>query len=206
MRRISTATKVVDKFGVGKPGFTNGNAMTGIAATDLEDQWFDHIQEELAAIVEAAGGVVDGSARNQVKTSLDARYAALAGLATQLFSVAPPTGVNHATPLGEFASVLSGNGYVKIPISVAGIKRTLIIQWASGTQTGSTTATQPAITFPIAFPNACLFAHMSGRIVGATGILWAMNSQTSTTTSATGYISSNGTTDQLIPQVLAIGW
>jgi hypothetical protein len=90
--------------------------------------------------------------------------------------------------------------------TAAGVARTLIIQWASGTQVGSTTGTQPTITFPIAFPNACLFAHMSGRIVGATGILWAINSQTSTTTSATGYISSNGTTDQLIPQVLAIGW
>jgi len=70
MRRISTATKSVDKFGVGKPGFTNGNPSTGVPATDLEDQWFDHVQEELCALVEAAGGVVDGSTRTQVLTAL----------------------------------------------------------------------------------------------------------------------------------------
>ncbi|CAG9172365.1 hypothetical protein CURE108131_23230 [Cupriavidus respiraculi] len=66
MRRISTATRVIDKFGAGKDGFTNGDAVSGIPATDLEDVWFDHVQEELANVVEATGGVVNGSSRDQV--------------------------------------------------------------------------------------------------------------------------------------------
>lgn len=70
MKRISTATKSVDKFGVGKHGFTNGNAVTGIPATDLEDSWFDSVQEELCAIIEAAGLALDGSNRGQLLAAL----------------------------------------------------------------------------------------------------------------------------------------
>jgi hypothetical protein len=67
MRRISTTTRQIDKFGPGKPGFTNGNALTGVAATDQEDVWLDHVQEELCNIAEAKPGVnADGSSRTQV--------------------------------------------------------------------------------------------------------------------------------------------
>ncbi|MFS8930938.1 hypothetical protein [Cupriavidus taiwanensis] len=70
MRRISTSTKVTDKFGAGKHGFTNGNAVGGIPATDLEDVWFDHIQEEAAGVIEAAGIVLDPNNRAQLLAAL----------------------------------------------------------------------------------------------------------------------------------------
>ncbi|MFT0733821.1 phage tail protein [Ralstonia wenshanensis] len=70
MRRISTATKVVDKWGPGKPGFTDGNAVTGIPATDLEAQFFDSVQEELCGVVEAAGLTADGSSMAQVLAAI----------------------------------------------------------------------------------------------------------------------------------------
>lgn len=70
MRRISTATRVVNKFGVGKDGFTNGNPVGGIAATDLEDAWFDHVQEEVATFVEAAGLTLDPNNRSQMLAAL----------------------------------------------------------------------------------------------------------------------------------------
>ena len=70
MKRISTATKVVDKFGAGKPGFTNGNAVAGLAATDLEADWFDHVQEEISRVIEAGGGAVDGSSYTQLLTAI----------------------------------------------------------------------------------------------------------------------------------------
>jgi len=70
MRRISTATKVTDKFGAGKHGFTNGNAVGGVPATDLEDVWFDHMQEEIANVVEWAGITLDGSNRAQLLAAL----------------------------------------------------------------------------------------------------------------------------------------
>lgn len=77
MKRISTATKVVDKFGVGKPGFTNGNAVTGVAATDLEGDWFDHVQEEISSVIEAAGGTVDGSSYSMLLAAIQKLIASI---------------------------------------------------------------------------------------------------------------------------------
>lgn len=70
MQRISTTTKVVDKFGAGKHGFTNGNVVGGIPATDLEDAWFDNVQEEIARVVEAAGIVLDGNDKAQLLAAI----------------------------------------------------------------------------------------------------------------------------------------
>lgn len=66
MKRISTATRVVDKFGAGKDGYTDGDVIGGVPATDLEAALFDNLQEELANIVEGAGIVLDGAVRTQV--------------------------------------------------------------------------------------------------------------------------------------------
>jgi hypothetical protein len=50
MKRISTATRVLNKFGAGKDGYTDGDVIGGVPATDLEAALFDHLQEELAYI------------------------------------------------------------------------------------------------------------------------------------------------------------
>lgn len=55
MRRIDTATAVADLFGVGKSGFRNGNKALGIIPTDLNAEWFNAVQEEIANVIEAAG-------------------------------------------------------------------------------------------------------------------------------------------------------
>ncbi|WP_233614467.1 hypothetical protein [Citrobacter sp. FDAARGOS_156] len=72
MHRIDTPTAQKDKFGAGKNGFTRGNPQTGTPATDLDDDYFDSIQEELAGIVEASGVALDKSKRNQVLTAVKA--------------------------------------------------------------------------------------------------------------------------------------
>ncbi|HGF0769583.1 TPA: carbohydrate kinase [Kluyvera georgiana] len=74
MHRIDTSTAQKDKFGAGKNGFTRGNPQTGTPATDLDDDYFDAIQEELAAIVEASGAALDKSKRNQVLTAMKALF------------------------------------------------------------------------------------------------------------------------------------
>lgn len=96
MRRISTATRVTNKFGAGKDGFTNGDPVGGIAATDLEDVWFDHVQEEIATFVEAAGLVLDPANRSQLLAAVQALFAAKAGNSAQTFSVAAATAAAHA--------------------------------------------------------------------------------------------------------------
>lgn len=73
MKRISTPTRVIDKFGAGKDGFTNGDAVAGIPATDLEDTWFDHVQEEVAGVIEAMGIALDPSNRGQLQEALAGR-------------------------------------------------------------------------------------------------------------------------------------
>jgi hypothetical protein len=70
MKRISTATRVPNKFGAGKDGYTDGDVIGGVPATDLEGALFDNLQEELANIVEATGVALDGTKLSQVVTAL----------------------------------------------------------------------------------------------------------------------------------------
>lgn len=72
MHRIDTSTAQKDKFGAGKNGFTRGNPQTGTPATDLDDDYFDMLQEELAGVVEATGVSLDKSKHNQLLIALKA--------------------------------------------------------------------------------------------------------------------------------------
>lgn len=66
MHRIDTPTAQKDKFGAGKNGFTRGNPQTGTPATELDDDYFDAIQEELVGVIEASGVAPDKNKRNQL--------------------------------------------------------------------------------------------------------------------------------------------
>ncbi|EAY7622858.1 tail fiber protein [Salmonella enterica] len=55
MHRIDTPTAQKDKFGQGKNGFTNGDPATGRRATELNSDMWDAVQEEVCAVIEAAG-------------------------------------------------------------------------------------------------------------------------------------------------------
>ncbi|WP_270422747.1 phage tail protein [Citrobacter portucalensis] len=72
MHRIDTPTAQKDKFGAGKNGFTRGNPQTGTPATDLDDDYFDMLQEELAGVVEASGVNLEKSKHNQLLTAMKA--------------------------------------------------------------------------------------------------------------------------------------
>ncbi|ECF7194150.1 integrase [Salmonella enterica subsp. enterica] len=74
MHRIDTATAQKDKFGAGKDGFTRGNPQTGTPATDLDDAYFDMLQEELVGVVESAGIELDKSKHDQLLTALNALF------------------------------------------------------------------------------------------------------------------------------------
>lgn len=76
MHRIDTPTAQKDKFGAGKNGFTRGNPQTGVPVTDLDDDYFDAIQEELAGVVEAGGLTLDKEDRGQVLKALKILFAA----------------------------------------------------------------------------------------------------------------------------------
>lgn len=70
MQRVDTSTSVTDlpaQNDAGTPGyFTQGNAASGLAATSPGQDWYNIVQEELMAIVEAAGITPDKATTNQV--------------------------------------------------------------------------------------------------------------------------------------------
>ncbi|EFH6437552.1 integrase [Escherichia coli] len=72
MHRIDTKTAQKDKFGAGKNGFTRGNPQTGTPATDLDDDYFDMLQEELCGVVEAFGASLEKGRHDQLLTALRA--------------------------------------------------------------------------------------------------------------------------------------
>ncbi|EDI2365100.1 hypothetical protein QWP49_004079, partial [Salmonella enterica] len=72
MHRIDTKTAQKDKFGAGKNGFIRGNPQTGTPATDLDDDYFDMLQEELCSVVEASGASLEKERHDQLLTALRA--------------------------------------------------------------------------------------------------------------------------------------
>jgi hypothetical protein len=71
MQRIDTLTKAVDLHGAGKHGFKDGNLAGGIAPTDFNADWCNGMQEELLAIIEAAGLAPDGATLTQLRQGID---------------------------------------------------------------------------------------------------------------------------------------
>ncbi|HCS2989155.1 TPA: hypothetical protein OQU81_003653, partial [Shigella flexneri] len=53
-------------------GFTRGNPQTGTPATDLDDDYFDMLQEELCSVVEASGASLEKGRHDQLLTALRA--------------------------------------------------------------------------------------------------------------------------------------
>lgn len=72
MKRIDTSTAVPDMFGVGKPGYRDGDPLAGIPATALNAAAFNNLQEELCSVIEGAGIALDGAKRNQLLTAVKA--------------------------------------------------------------------------------------------------------------------------------------
>lgn len=102
MRRITTPTRWIDKFGAGKDGFRDGDLANSVVPTGLNADWFDQLQEEVAGVVEAAGLTLDGADLSQLLQALNARYALKAGSTGQTFSVALATAAAHAVRMEQF--------------------------------------------------------------------------------------------------------
>lgn len=113
MHRIDTPTAQKDKFGAGKNGFTRGNPQTGTPATDLDDDYFDMLQEELAGVVEATGVNLEKSKHNQLLTALKAL----------LLSRAHPFADIKADGAAAIAEALSNLGIVSASLTTQGLVR-----------------------------------------------------------------------------------
>lgn len=105
--------------------------------------------------------------------------------------IAAPTQTNHAVNLGQFLSVLSASGYFEIPVVVAGVKRTAIVQWGQATSNSSGIAT---LSLPTPFPNSLLVA-VANYVNNGTTVVQASASisNSSTTSSLVAVAQSAGT-------------
>ena len=165
MHRIDTKTAQKDKFGAGKNGFTRGNPQTGTPATNLDDDYFDMLQEELCSVVEASGASLEKARHDQLLTALralllsrknpfgDIKSDGTVKTALENLGLGEAakrnvgTGANQIPDMGSFTLSVSGTGYQKLPSG-------FILQWGS---IGAPGIAQDVVThFPIAFPNRCL--------------------------------------------------
>ncbi|EMK3557968.1 TPA: hypothetical protein OEH32_003404 [Escherichia coli] len=158
MHRIDTKTAQKDKFGAGKNGFTRGNPQTGTPATDLDDDYFDMLQEELCSVVEASSASLEKGRHDQLLTALralllsrknpfgDIKSDGTVKTALENLGLGEAakrdvgTGDNQIPDMGAFAS---GSGWFRLPGGY-------IVQF--GTFSGNTTRFISG-HFPIPFPN-----------------------------------------------------
>lgn len=184
MHRIDTPTAQVDKFGAGKNGFTRGNPQTGTPATDLDDDYFDMLQEELVGIVEAAGLSLDKTKHNQLRTALP--------LFLELGTASKKnigTGTGQIPDMSSFTSTIN---WFKLPSGH-------IVQMfeAVAGQNGASISTN----YPIPFPsNAIAFACTP--IVSDPNISVVSNGGSKTAIA----LSSNYASSSITTRVLAIGY
>lgn len=69
MKRIDTATRLVNAYGTGRDGFTEGTP--GVTPpTALSAEFFGHVQEEIARAIELLGGTLSASSKEQLATEI----------------------------------------------------------------------------------------------------------------------------------------
>ncbi|HHX0778865.1 TPA: gp53-like domain-containing protein [Escherichia coli] len=160
MHRIDTKTAQKDKFGAGKNGFTRGNPQTGTPATDLDDDYFDMLQEELCSVVEASGASLEKGRHDQLLTALralllsrknpfgDIKSDGTVKTALENLGLGEAakrdvgTGENQIPDMTSFAS---GDGWMKLPNGK-------ILQYGRGAVTPTLSTQTMRITFSIPFP------------------------------------------------------
>jgi hypothetical protein len=79
MKRIDTTTKATDLFGAGKHGFRDGDPLTGTPATQLNAAIFNHLQEEVARVIEGAGAALDSNNYAQMLAAIQTLIAGAVG-------------------------------------------------------------------------------------------------------------------------------
>ncbi|MCK2765186.1 hypothetical protein MZE80_10870 [Escherichia coli] len=160
MHRIDTKTAQKDKFGAGKNGFTRGNPQTGTPATDLDDDYFDMLQEELCSVVEASGASLEKERHDQLLTALRALLLSRKNpfgdiksdgtVKTALENLGLGEAAKRDVGTGEnqipdMASFASGDGWMKLPNGK-------ILQYGRGAVTPTLSTQTMRITFSIPFP------------------------------------------------------
>ncbi|MGY6358056.1 gp53-like domain-containing protein, partial [Citrobacter amalonaticus] len=95
-------------------------------------------------------------------------------------------GLGAGAKLGAASATAATSGRISIPALVNGVERNIIFQWATPVLTGA--ATSGTVSFPVAFPTACLIVipvdAVSGGGLGTLNLAWNI---ATTTRSALGW-------------------
>ncbi|HCN4902559.1 TPA: hypothetical protein N6689_001850 [Escherichia coli] len=163
MHRIDTKTAQKDKFGAGKNGFTRGNPQTGTPATDLDDDYFDMLQEELCSVVEASGASLEKGRHDQLLTALRALLLSRKNPFGDIKSdgtvqtALENLGLGDISATGVATGSMGETGYAIFPMMIGGTRKTLIMQW--GLMTSLRSGDTAVINLPIAFPTMVMQAY-----------------------------------------------
>jgi hypothetical protein len=185
MHRVDTSTAVTVQpapDSTGTPGFfTKGDPAAGLPATIPGPDFFNMVQEEFAAVLEAFGVSPDQTKNDfgQLAAVLLANFANIAGNASQLFKAAPGVANDEVVTKGQAASP-TDTGLIELatnievqagadtsravtPAGLASFAKIhaangyqtlpggLIVQWGSSLPLSSTEDT--TINLSVAFPN-----------------------------------------------------
>lgn len=109
MQRVGSGRNpALDKFGTGKHGFTAGNPQAGVPATTPGAELFDSWQEEMCAVVEGAGIVLDSNKRNQMLTAIQTM---LRDQLATAFTSAGTASAYTLTPSPALVTLAAGSRY-----------------------------------------------------------------------------------------------
>lgn len=108
MKRIDSANVHLDLFGPGKHGFQGGNPALNLPATFFNKDWCNHVQEEIATVIEHFGVPLNGAQFDQLLQVLLANFASRASFAGEVGKIsyipsATPT-ENHMPVFGSLVS------------------------------------------------------------------------------------------------------
>lgn len=140
------------------------------------------------------------------KQPLDNTLTALSG--KSIAAILEYLGLGEVAKAGVAGGLLSSDGYITLPLIIGGVKTNVILQWVNGPTAGAETVNYPNVTFPVTFPNACLFAApftVGNNTTSADQIFQAVSWTTSTAKVFPQWFGS-GSQGLVHPIILAIGW
>ena len=142
---------------------TRGNPQTGTPATDLDDDYFDMLQEELCSVVEASGASLEKGRHDQLLTAL---RALLLGRKNPFGDIKSDgtvqtalenLGLGEGAKLNAATATLGRTGFIAIPVMIGGIEQSVIIQWGwNAAKASASGGDGNTVVFPVAFNNACV--------------------------------------------------
>lgn len=197
MKRIDTVNARPDVNGVGKDGFHDNADVSGQDATYLDPSWCNHVQEEIANVIEGFGVELDGNNKAQLfeaiqnaigaipATDISGKYDKTGGVISGNASIVGSVSIFDFLRLQKNSPLAVGPLFINVDIEdvLAAVRFTtnlesfnfnkpvysggfnadmhgytpllngLILQWGKHEDDS---AVNTHVTFPIAFPTACL--------------------------------------------------